>query len=304
MDVSGTGKLPVQIMALDGTSLAGTLFLPSGAPRAAALMNAGGGVAAYHYHHFAQYLASRGIATLTFDYRGIGASRPASLRGFLARVEDWCEFDTGGAIEWMGSRFPGVPLIGLTHSIGAMLLIGAPGAKELTKIGMIVPHTGFWGDYRLAYRMPMAAVWHVLMPAVTKAFGYFPARKLGLGDDIPEGVAMQWAARWHPRFKPTGSASQVTRLNESIGRARDLAIPALAVSISDDGFATAAGARRVLQLAPRLSVHRWHIKPAELDRKRVGHFGFFRKSLGLTLWPEFVIRLVSTENASTPCGHD
>ena len=36
------------------------------------------------------------------------------------------------------------------------------------------------------------------MPAVTALLGYFPGRALRLGDDLPRGVAMQWARRRAP----------------------------------------------------------------------------------------------------------
>ena len=47
------------------------------------------GVKRRYYDAFAQYLAARGISVVTFDYRGIGESRPASLRGFDATMLDW-----------------------------------------------------------------------------------------------------------------------------------------------------------------------------------------------------------------------
>ena len=39
-----------------------------------------------YYHRFADHLFQQGFDVLTFDYRGIGHSRPPSLRGFRA---DW-----------------------------------------------------------------------------------------------------------------------------------------------------------------------------------------------------------------------
>ena len=48
----------------------------------------------------------------------------------------------------------------------------------------------------------MAVLWHGVMPLVTRVVGYFPAQILGLGEDIPAGVAMQWAARTGPELCP------------------------------------------------------------------------------------------------------
>ncbi len=34
-----------------------------------------------NYHHYAAYLAANRFAVVTYDYRGIGLSRPADLPG-------------------------------------------------------------------------------------------------------------------------------------------------------------------------------------------------------------------------------
>src|SRR5919202_1326220 len=46
-----------------------------------ALLHAGAGIRAQSYEPFARFLAQAGIPTLAYDYRGIGLSRPAALRG-------------------------------------------------------------------------------------------------------------------------------------------------------------------------------------------------------------------------------
>jgi predicted alpha/beta hydrolase len=51
------------------------------------------GVRQDFYEPFARYLAANGITVATFDYRGMGYSRPASLRGFEADVSMWAEQD-------------------------------------------------------------------------------------------------------------------------------------------------------------------------------------------------------------------
>jgi predicted alpha/beta hydrolase len=94
--VSGTA---VEFAARDGYRLAGTLYRPRSPNRRAVLFQAAAGVKQEYYGKFAEYLASRGFAALTFDYRGIGRSRPAKLRGFKARMRDWAELDIGGALD-------------------------------------------------------------------------------------------------------------------------------------------------------------------------------------------------------------
>src|SRR5512144_2920208 len=112
----------VAISALDDFQIIGTLFEPAlgSAGNIAVVFAPGGGVAAVRYRHFARFLAQSGFPVLTYDYRGIGRSRPPSLTRFAATVEDWAEYDCGGAIRWMRARYPSARLVGMTHSIGAL----------------------------------------------------------------------------------------------------------------------------------------------------------------------------------------
>jgi predicted alpha/beta hydrolase len=279
-------KTRVRFPALDGLELGGTFYCPRDLVRAdcAVVFNCGGGIAAANYRRFASYLAENGIPVLTYDYRGIGASRPQQLRGFCAMVEDWAEYDCGGAIAWLSAHFPHAELVGIAHSVGALLLGGAPNAGELSRFVLICSHTGYFGDYRLLYRIPMALVWHVLMPGLTRLFGYFPARRLRLGEDLPSGIALQWAARRTPELQ-LARTSESMRAIASLARCKALSGPALVVSFTDDAFATEAGTRRLLSNYPKLRPIWMRIKPSDVGADRIGHFGFFRSAAREALWP-------------------
>lgn len=281
---------PEPLSAGDGHILGGTWYLPVGAPRAAALIACGGGVPAARYAHFADYLSTQGVATLTFDYRGIGRSRPLRLRGFAARIEDWSEHDAGGALACLVRRYPGLPRIGIAHSIGALLLLGAPGTEQLTRLMLVSPHTGFWGDYHPRYRLPMALVWHGVMPALTRLRGYFPGRALRLGEDIPAGIALQWAQRRSATMTPQGTPEQVERAKFLLARCERADLPACVISVEGDAFATNEGIRRFLALVPRLQVTHWRVTPGDAGVNRLGHFGFFSRRSRARLWPEFLHR--------------
>src|SRR5439155_1281292 len=82
------------------------------------------------------------------------------------------------AIAWVRERFPRDELVGLSHSIGALALAAAPNAGAQDRMVFICPHTAYYGDYRPLYRLPMALLWHGLMPLVTALLGYFPAKRL------------------------------------------------------------------------------------------------------------------------------
>lgn len=284
---------PVKVRALDGYELGGYFYdAKNPSPALVAVLHCGAGIRALRYRRFAAYLAESGIPTLSYDYRGIGVSRPRALRGFRASIEDWSEYDCGGAIAWMRERYPRAKIIGMAHSIGALMVGGAHNSAEQSQLVLIGGHTGYYGDYHPRYRLPMTAVWHAVMPAVTMVMGYFPARRLGLGEDLPARVALQWAGRRTGDLRPAGSGSGFERVQTLLDRCAALQRPAMLVSVTDDAFATASGTKRLLSFYPRLFPLR-HIEysPADAGTRRIGHFGFFGRRAGTALWPRLLAAL-------------
>ena len=283
----------LRICALDGYKLGAILYLARGgaAPRRAVVLHGGAGIPAQRYRRFARFLARSGMPVLTYDYRGIGLSRPTTLRGFRSVIEDWAEYDCSAAVGWLRERFPQAELVGIAHSIGALLFGGAHNAGEQARVILIGAHTGYYGDYHPLHRLPMAALWHGLMPVLTRLIGYFPARRLGLGDDIPAGVALQWASRRSSDLRPVGASPGDERTQRILDRCAALDRPALVIRFSDDAFATAAGMRRLLAYYPRLSPQYVLFTPADSGVRKIGHFGFFSRRAGPALWPQLVARL-------------
>jgi predicted alpha/beta hydrolase len=107
--------------------LGATLFLPRGAKRHAVLINSATAVPRKIYRGLAGYLAGRGCAVLTYDYRGIGDSRqkspvgynqPKALVGFKATMSDWAALDVTAAVAWMRERYKKLPLNYIGHGTG------------------------------------------------------------------------------------------------------------------------------------------------------------------------------------------
>lgn len=288
----GNGK-PIRLKTADGFEIGG-VFYEARRPRSyarAAILHCGGGIPASRYRRFADFLSEFGIPVLTYDYRGIGLSRPADLRGFEAGIEDWIEYDAAAAIAWLRDTFPGDEIVGISHSIGALALGGAPNAAEQDQLVLVAPHTGYFADYGALYRLPMTVMWHAVMPFLTCTFGYFPGSKLGLGDDLPARFAMQWAGRLLPEIRMARSAGRPERMRKLLDNCATLERPALLVMISDDAFATPAGTRRLLSYLPRVSSRAIAFSPADANVPSLGHFGFFSQRRGQTLWSRLVASL-------------
>jgi predicted alpha/beta hydrolase len=282
------GTLPVRFAARDGYVLSGVLYEAVARPELAAVLCCGGGIPAAFYRRFAAWLASRGCPVLLFDYRGIGASRPASLRGFAARLEDWAEYDCAAAIDWLRERYPQACPAGIAHSIGGMVLAAAPSAVELRRFLFVAVHTGYWGDYHPRWRPLLRLLWHRTMPFLVRTLGYFPGRALRLGEDLPAGFASQWAGRDAPEIRVDSprTAAGLERLSRLRGSA-------LVLNFTDDAFATPAGTYRMLSHLPALHVEHRVIAPSDAKLPRIGHFGFFRAQAEKTLWEDAAHWLLS-----------
>ncbi len=265
----------------EGPSLAANHFPPVGAVRGAVLIAPAMGVRQNYYADFAAWLAGQGYHALTFDYRGIGRSRPAglrSLREFDADLFDWAD-DTDAAIECLLALAPGQPLLVVGHSLGAQLAGMLKHRDRIAGLVSVAAGSGYWRDNAPPLKRFVLYFWHVLVPVATWACGYFPGARLRKVGDLPRGVILQWR-RWcmHPRYH-VGAEGEALRAKFASAR-----FPVVALSMTDDELMTERGTRVLIDCyenAPR-ELHR--IAPQDAQARRIGHFGFFRAQFEATLW--------------------
>ncbi|CAN7208642.1 alpha/beta fold hydrolase [Variovorax paradoxus] len=275
-------QLPVD----GGVQLAVRRYEPAGAARASIVIGGAMGVRQSFYEPFAQWLAQQGLRVWTFDYRGSGDSRNgASLRGFEADLFDWAR-DYEAVIDAAKAALPEQPLYLLGHSLGAQLpgFLQRPG--QVDGLVSIAAGSGYWRENAPKLKRSILYFWFVLVPLATRLCGYFPGRRLKKVGDLPRGVILQWR-RWclHPRYS-VGAEGDLAR--QSYGRVR---FPVLALSITDDELMTLAGTESLLSFyagAPRAMER---IAPADVQARRIGHFGFFREQFSQSLWPSTVDKL-------------
>lgn len=273
------------VEAEDGYEIAATIWHSTASfpARCVAIINSGAGIPAKYYGPFGAWLASQGTDAITYDYRGIGRSRPASLKGFRASVVDWGSKDCASVVQWAGKNRPNARIALVGHSIGGFLAGFMKEGSRISRLVFVAGHTGYWGDYRSTYRIPMYVLWHIAMPIVNSAMGYFPASRIGFPADIPFGVAREWANRRHPNFWCDSMAKHEPEdmVLELRGRFAAFQAGALTITLKDDPFATDQAAKRLEQLFCRC---RFHHEPS-IGGWRIGHFGFFRRAMATTLWP-------------------
>ncbi|MTJ80781.1 MAG: alpha/beta fold hydrolase [Telmatospirillum sp.] len=271
----------VTISCADHVDLGGHLWRSASvAPLGRVVINPATGVLARYYHRYARFLAGHGFDVLTYDYRGIGLSRPERLRGCRYRWRDWGERDFEAVLTFMRDlRSPG-PLIVVGHSIGGFLPGLAESAGAIDRMLTVGAQYAWWGDYAGRHRARLFFKWHVAMPALTALYGYFPGRRLGWLEDLPAGVANEWSFR-RPRFEqshPGGERPDVAR------RVAAVTAPILAVAMSDDELATVPAIRRALGYyagAERTAVL---LSPSDYGRDAIGHFNLFHDRHAPDFW--------------------
>jgi len=263
----------ISLTCRDGYSLSGQLWLPIGDSCGSVVISSATGVLARYYARYADFLREQGYTVLTYDYRGIGGSRPASLRGVHIRWRDWGDLDFDAAVRWMRQRDPDGPLVAVGHSIGGFLPGFAAAATEVDRFLSVGAQYAYWRDYAAAQRLRMFAKWHLCMPAMAALFGYFPGRRLGWLEDLPAGVAREWAYR---RARLEQSYPEHERA-DVLQRFAAINAPILAVSVSDDEYGTPAAIARGLAYYRNAQVQQVQLSPAALGMERVGHFDLFRE---------------------------
>lgn len=282
--------MPLRIKAADGMELGGQMWRhaePS-RTRPVVVIAPATSVHSRYYQRFADYLFQQGFDVLTFDYRGIGHSRPPSLRGFRADWVDWGEQDLDAALRHAEAECPGQPLHVVAHSIGGFAIGLAPASARIRRIVTVGAQYAHWRDYDRAARVRMMVKWHLVMPALTALFGYFPARRLGWMEDTPAGVVRDWsrmAARFEDTVRPGQFVAGAREADLLVQRFSQVTAPILAIGLEDDPHGTPVAIGRLLAYFTASPWRHWHILPSDIGTDAIGHFAFFHDRFRETLWP-------------------
>lgn len=292
------------LQSRDSVELGATLFEPRGHVKANLVVHGALAVPQRFYSRFAHAMAASGLRVLTYDYRGIGLSRPRSLRGYAANLTDWAERDLPASTDFLSQHHGDVPTFAVGHSFGGqMLAVDERARRTLSGAFLVASQNGYFGTFEGRYRYIAGLLWYGILPTSTRIFGYLPGFT-GIGSDLPRGCAEQWAT-WckseqyflstHPEY-----AHALRRFDR----------PLHAVSFSDDWYAPRVNVEWLLGQYAGAQIHHEHVEPSDLGVQQVGHFGFFWSRHGEMLWPHVtgfvdsvlsdrMLRTVSTPEVAT-----
>ncbi len=264
--------------AVDGCELTVTRFSAHGETAWATVVVADAmGVRQDFYAPFARFLAAHGVHVLTFDYRGMGWSRPGRLAGLDATVSDWAAKDLEAMLGEARRAAPGLPLAFAGHSLGGQILGLAPSNAHVRAVVNVATGSGYW-RHNDRMRPHLRIFWYVLVPLLTPLFGYFPGKRLKVIGDLPGGVVRQWR-RWC--MDPGYALVEGESARAAFDRVR---APILSWSFTDDNMIVEPAVDALNACYRNADVDKRHVTPADVGLDRIGHFGFFLPASGAALW--------------------
>ena len=262
---------PITLYASDGFALQAMRYPAAGAVRAHLVVAGATGVPQLFYRNFALYAAQQGYTVLTVDYRGIGLSKPTSLRGFRMNYLDWAFQDVRAAVDAMATDT--VPLFMVGHSFGGHAFGLLPNHHRVARFYTFATGAGWHGWMPRAEQFKVLLMWHVIGPLLTRWKGYLAWSKLKMGEDLPMGVYRDWK-HWcqFPRyFFDDPAMPHVAGLFDSV------TTPIVAANATDDLWAPPASRDAFMAAYRNAPFQRVDINPAAQGIGPIGHMGYFRR---------------------------
>jgi predicted alpha/beta hydrolase len=282
-DTQITGAVPelVEIVCSDNERLAGHFFHATGeSDGLPVLLCPATGVRQFFYLRFARWLADQGHDVLVFDYRGVGLSLQGQLKGNRATLAEWGQKDLVAALEWIVQRTKSDQVVLLGHSAGGQMTGLMPNHRHINRVVGVATSTGWFKVMRPVFRFKARLGLGLLIPLAIKFVGYAPTSILGLGENLPAGVARQWG-QW---CEAGGYATNATRGLPELDFHSAIHIPITAFYASDDDIATAATVADLMRTYPNAIKQVVEVRPDQTGLKTLGHLDWFRSS-HQAVWP-------------------
>jgi len=245
-------SIDTTITTEDGFPLAATQFIPQ-TPKANMLIAAGLGIPRQFYKHIAEYAAARNYA-VRFSYWG-----QRDLHAIFEHIKNDNE----------------LPITYLAHSAGGQILGMTPHCKNVIAasfIGSVIPDSKNYT--RVIDLVGLKFLWWIVLPVLSLFGDTVPASKVGLSTiDVPTGVVREWSAWGRSKrylFNP--------KFALDLSHYHAYTAPLKVMPISDDNMATPASCFDLASEYPNAQIEQQVFQPSEYQIKKMGHFGYFRKS--------------------------
>ena len=270
----------LNIAALDGYKLGSLVLTPEIKSRGVIQFHNGASAVKEFYLNFCSHLCDAGYTVIMFDYRGIGESRPDSLKNFKGSIGDWGMLDMPGILKWVNINYPNEKKFIVAHSMGGQIIGLMNNINLVDAIVSIGSSYGNWKNYSGKNKYISAITLFGYFPIALKLFGYLPLKKLGKGEDLPLDAGkelMSWC-------KGNNIHSKIMNQNKIPNYYHDIKKSIKAYFLEDDNIATAKTIPMYKADFSNALLYIEIIKPSEVGVDKIGHYGFFSEKVKNKLW--------------------
>lgn len=237
------------------------------------------GVPQTFYTKFAIYLANKGFLVFTYDYRGIGDSKPKNLGKLNATFSDWAKKDFKAVTDYINENYPNHSKFLIGHSMGGIILGLSDAFKSYEKFVTIGSQFGYIKNFHNKDKLKIRTFFQLAIPLLTPFYGYFPSKLLGMGEALPKGIAQDW------KYIIMNKNSTLSYADLHGNYFAEITQPMLVISIDDDYMAPPKTVDLYAELMVKnAEVTRLNIIPSEYGLTNIGHMDFFRSKKKDILW--------------------
>jgi predicted alpha/beta hydrolase len=277
----------IKFKAADNYELAGIWITPVAEHQSTVIINAATGVKKEYYLKFTHHLVQNGYRVLVYDYRGIGGSAPANLKGFKTTMHQWGTLDMNAALNYLVHEKKADSVIWIGHSIGGQMMGLLDERHKIKKVIAINCSIGYWRYFTFPYSIMTFLLWTTIGPLLTAYYGYAPMGKIGWGESLPKGVYLEWR-KWC-LSKHHFTAFLKENYNKIVFE--DFTQPIIAITSDDDYIANAKTIKQLLTFYPNSAATITSINPATYRVKSIGHTGIFKSKFQNNLWPLIIVAM-------------
>ena len=255
------------------------LFSPEISKQKLVLINSATGVKQQIYFKIASYLAENGFTVITYDYRGIGLSKPKDLRNDKISMRTWGTEDYKTITDFIKLNYENYEKHLIGHSVGALILGMNKDSEIFKSFVFFGTQKAYVGHLNLKTKLTSYVGFGIIQPITTKIFGYFPAHRFGLGESLPKYAAKDWKTLV---FNKKSTNALLEKIEENFSK--NLTQNVLVLRAEDDNWLTETGVKNLLtETYPNLKPIYSLIKTEESPKNEIGHVNFFR-SYNEPLW--------------------
>ncbi|MBT2622974.1 MULTISPECIES: alpha/beta hydrolase family protein [Chryseobacterium] len=273
----------------DHISIVAHLFMPENSNEKLLLINSATGVKQHVYFSFAKYFSEKGFTVITYDYRGIGLSKPDHMKGFNASMRIWGTEDYKTVTTYIRTRFAKYEKFCLGHSVGALILGMNKDSEIFKELFFVGTQNAFVGNLKFKTKIEAYLGFGIAQPLATQLLGYFPAHWFGLGESLPKNCAYDWRTLILNKKSTNGLLEKIDDYSKKLTQ------KVFVIWAEDDVWLTDKGVKSLLNdTYPNLSPTYRLVRASESEKGEIGHVNFFR-NYNKKLWNIILNELIKNE---------